>query len=155
MVKAATYEFRNPPLYYALLGTLSGLRHPVASVYLMRLVSALINAALITAALAAAFQLSRGLLPVLGILTAMTPMFYFLAGSVNPNGVEIAAAICLWASLLVLFHGPIEPDGRLVARAGLAFLMLVLSRGPGLAFAWAILILIACASYGLTGLWEV
>jgi hypothetical protein len=58
-------------------------------------------------------------------------MVFYLAGSVNPNGVEIAAAIALWATLLALLRAPVTPlaEGRLVARAGVALVVLALTRG--------------------------
>jgi hypothetical protein len=34
----------------------------------------------------------------IGVILAATPMTFFLAGSVNPNGLEIASAICFWTT---------------------------------------------------------
>ena len=47
---------------------------------------------------------------------ATTPMALFLSGSVNPNAVEIAAGIALWATLLGWFARP-DPGARFTSGA--------------------------------------
>jgi hypothetical protein len=118
-----------PPAFYAVTG-LPSLPFPSATgVYLMRAVSAAISGALLASAVASASCLPRPRLLVAGIALAITPMVFFLAGSVNPSGVEIAAAVCLWAAFAVLLLVPEAPDqGRLLARVGVAGSILALSR---------------------------
>jgi len=45
---------------------------------------------------------SRRGLSLLGLIVALTPMAVFLGASVSPNGIEIAAAVALWAAMLRL-----------------------------------------------------
>jgi hypothetical protein len=58
-------------------------------------------------------------------------MTMFLAGTVNPNSLEIAAAICLWASAMALALEDAGIDRRILARAGLAAFVLAQVRGLG------------------------
>jgi hypothetical protein len=118
-----------PPAFYAVVG-LPSLPFPSATgVYLMRGISAAICGALLASAVASAWALPRPRLLVSGIAFAVTPMVLFLAGSVNPSGIEIAAAVCLWAALGVVLLVPDAPDrGRLLARVGVAGSILALSR---------------------------
>lgn len=42
-----------------------------------------------------------------------------MAATINPSGIEISAAICLWASGLAMrLDGAVVPDRRLLARVG-------------------------------------
>jgi hypothetical protein len=98
-----TYVGRYNPLYYAVVGIPSLFSTDDAGVYAMRLLSAAISAVLVTLAVLAARQAPRPWLALLGIAFALTPMTLFLGGAINPNGMEIAGAICLWtAGLLAL-----------------------------------------------------
>ncbi len=45
---------------------------------------------------------SKGRLLLVGVLVAATPTTIFLASVINPNGLEITAALCLWCSGLIL-----------------------------------------------------
>jgi hypothetical protein len=95
-----------PPLYFALVGLPGRLFPRQAGLYLMRLMSALICAGLLAAAVKALQRVMNPGRAVVGVLVAVTPMTLFLAGSVNPSGFEICAGIALWAHLLaVLRHG--------------------------------------------------
>jgi len=91
-----------PPLYFALVGWPSRLLSSTRAVSLMRLVSALLAAVLLGSAVRALRQAVRPGLALAGVLVAVTPMTQFLAGSVNPNGFEIAAAVALWAHVLAV-----------------------------------------------------
>lgn len=130
---------RNPPFYYFIVGLPSLVFTSVEGIYLMRLVSAAMCAAFLASAFASARLFARARVMIMALGLALTPMVLFLAGAVNPNGVEIAAAICLWASLAALLLVPgHEHNGRLVARVGLAACAMVLTRA--LAPGWLLLI---------------
>ena len=102
-VPTHTYVGRYDPVYYGMVGIPSRLGTGAAGVYAMRMVSAGISAALVTLAVLAALRAARPSLALVGVAFALTPMVLFLGGSVNPNGMEITAAICLWsAGLLAL-----------------------------------------------------
>lgn len=138
-----TYQFRNPPPYYVVVGLPSLLFTGVAGVYVMRLVSAAIASALLASALASAIESERRV-AVLGVFVAATPVAWFLAGQINPNGMEIAAAICLWSSTIAIATASGQPSPRLVRRAGVALTLLVVARG--LSPAYALVVLAASAS---------
>lgn len=123
-----------PPAFYAVVGLPSVPFPSTTGVYLMRVVSAAICGALLASALASARLVTAPRLVIAGVAAAVTPQVLFLAGSVNPNGVEIAAAISLWTSLAVLLTSDVEQrdhgTGRLFARVAIAGAVLALSR-PG------------------------
>jgi hypothetical protein len=124
-----SYIGRYPPTYYSFLGWTTRLDTGVTGFYAMRLASAVLNALL----LATAFALSR-LAPrfrylTVALLVAVTPEVLLLAGSINPNGQEIAAGILAWVavSIAVLWEGPVLPRKVLVA-AVVACSLLALTR---------------------------
>ncbi len=107
-VVTSTYMGRYPPGYHLLVGLPSRWAVSPLGVHLMRLVSAAAAAALLASALATARSDRSGAL-LAGLTLAVTPMLLFLAGSVNPNGLEVAAAVGLWVSLLALARGAPAP----------------------------------------------
>lgn len=119
-----------PPLYYLLVGWGGRVSESSRGVYLMRLASALAGAVLLAWAARALLRVLRPPLAVLSVLVAATPMVYFLAGSVNPNGFEIAASVAVWAHVLAIVRWRERGDapvprallvGLLVTGALLAF----------------------------------
>lgn len=128
LVSAGTLAGHYQPLYYAVVG-LGSLAFPgSAGLYVMRLLSAGVNAFFLASALQSARAWRSGL-GLVGVLVAVTPMVYFLGAGVNPSGLEITAAVCVWTSLLALFAAPVQADRRLIARVSLAASALVLIRG--------------------------
>jgi hypothetical protein len=128
-VPVETYVGRYPPLYYLIVGLPSLAVTTARGIYLMRLVSALLNAVLVSLALSAVVRWSAKPLLLVGVMAAATPLVWFLGGVVNPSGFEIAAALCLWTSgaILVLEHAAAPPPGLVALVAG-AFAVLVLAR---------------------------
>lgn len=140
-----TQAGRYPPLYYALVGLPTLVWPSEAGVRLMRLLSCLLCAGFLAGALSAAAGAGavRSVKPpeppaslspirwlVTGVAVAVSPMVLFLAGTVNPNALEIAAAVCLWTCGLALACRPVPLAGSgLVSGAGLAACTLVLTRG--------------------------
>ncbi|WP_345763832.1 DUF2142 domain-containing protein [Diaminobutyricibacter sp. McL0608] len=101
------------PIYYYLVGWPSLLTdNGSVGVYAMRIASALLGALLLAWAFQAALSSIRARWLPFGLLLVTGPMVLYLLGSVNPNGVEIAAAAALWASLLRLLE---RHDDRLEA----------------------------------------
>ncbi len=149
-VLTTTYVGRYPPLYYALTGLPSLLTVSTTGIYLMRLVSALIGATLLALAVMTVVAWSRRSFLLVGVLLAATPMTLFLSGVVNPSGMEICAAICMWTSGLVLVAERAQhPPGGLVAVFVVATTGLVLSRG--LSVLWAAMIVAFLAFVGRGG----
>lgn len=126
LVTVTTYVGRYPPLYYLAVGWPSLLFPSATGVYLMRLVSALLSALFLASAFESALVLANRRLAVLGVAVAGTPMVFYLGGTINPNGLEISAAICAWASGLALVKDE-RPgvDRRLLARTAVSAAVLV------------------------------
>ena len=124
-----TYVGRYPPLYYLIVGLPSRLAVSARGVYLMRLASALLDAIFVSLALFAVVRWSRNRLLLLAVMAGATPTVWFLGGVVNPSGLEICAAICLWTSGTVLLfeHADAPPPGLVALVAG-AFAAFVLTR---------------------------
>ena len=129
IVTALTYVGRYPPLYYLLIGWPSYLGTKT-SIYLMRAMSVLVNAAMLALALAAAYRWSRSALVMPALAVASTPMVFFLASVVNPSGLEITSSIAMWTSagVLVVDH-PRHPPTGLIAVLAASTSTVVLTRG--------------------------
>jgi hypothetical protein len=66
-----------------------------------------------------------------GVVLAATPQVICLGGVVNPSGLELSVAICLWSTLLALIRTPdVSSNGLLVGVAGLSAAMLAAIRPP-------------------------
>jgi hypothetical protein len=123
---------RYPPLYYALVGWISVFFTTSKGVFAMRLVTGLLAAAFVASASVTAAGLAARRFAGLGLAVALTPMTYFLFGTVNPSALEIAAAISLWLAGYGLLHGSADGvDRALVRRATAAGVALALCRGLG------------------------
>ena len=141
-----SYMTRYPPLYYAIEGAV--LRTGVAAnlsgprvLYGARLSSAILS--LLTVAFGV-FLLARrfpGRIVLLATLLALPAMAWFLAASVNPNGLEIAAAFLLAAGVLSMRFDVAAGvrSGAAVVAVPLGTLLLAWSRP--LSWVWAALIL--------------
>jgi hypothetical protein len=110
---------RYPPPYYAAVGWPTLLDPGRVGFYAMRFLSVGVNAALLAAALACAAAVRRLRFLAIGVIVAATPMTLILTGAINPNGIEISAAICTWVALTVALLSDDErlPRGVLVALA--------------------------------------
>lgn len=118
IVAAPTSAGINSPIYYALVGWPTLLLSGDAALYAMRIVSALLSAALFAVAVSSLSQLSRGRWTYAAAAAAVTPMLLFLGGSINPNAVEITAAAALFTSLALVLRRP-SPGALLWERAAL------------------------------------
>jgi hypothetical protein len=102
----------------------------------MRAVKALLALALIAAAFFLLWTPEERSLPAVGLLVTMTPMVVFLAATVNPSGLEIAAAIAFFAALLRVRRAR-APHPAVWAALGASGVVLSLSRGQ--APVWVVL----------------
>ena len=98
----STYVGHYPPLYYAIVGLPTLITSQPVALYLMRLVSGALSAAFLAAAFCAGLRCKRHLLAPFGVALAVTPMALSIAGVVNPSGLEVSTAICLWSTALAL-----------------------------------------------------
>jgi len=146
-VRVGTYVGHYPLLYYAVVGLPSLLTDRVTGLYLMRMLSAMLSAALLALAFAVALEWGGSPLLVGALVVVGTPTELLLAASVNPSGLEIAAAICVWAvgSIFVLDRASDPPRGLLLAGAG-AGCVLALTRP--ISTLWLFLIVAVLAAAG-------
>ena len=129
LVYTTTYVGRYPPLYYLLVGLPSLFSVSSFAVRTMRAIGAAISAILLGLAIATAATWSRSRLLIVAIAVATTPLVLFLSGAVNPNSMEIAAAVCAWVAgiVLVLEHVD-DPPRALVVVFVAAGVVMELSR---------------------------
>ncbi len=104
----------------------------------MRILSAALAAALIASALTTIVRASGRRVAVVGVVLAVPPMAFYLFGTVNPSGLEIAAAVATWCTLPALLLGSGSPTAREVTRTVVAITLLAAARPLGPAFAVAI-----------------
>ena len=116
-VRVTTTAGAYPPPFYAVVGVPTALLPPAAAVLAGRLLHAAAVALLLAAATAAAWDVGGRWL-VVGVIVAVTPAVPYLAGGINPSGIEIASALALWVGGLELVVRPGPRPARLVAAAG-------------------------------------
>lgn len=134
LARAYTDEHRSLPPYYAIVGLPTLIWTSTTGFYLMRVISALMCAALLASAFLSARDFPSPRFGVLGVAIATTPEVLFLSGLVNSNALEGAAAICFWSSLLALALRARPPSSHLIVRTTVAFTALVACRGLSLFF---------------------
>lgn len=142
-VDAVTPAGRYNPLYYVGVGLPTFFPPGNAVLYAMRLVSAALCTFFLALGMRSLAQTPNARWAVPGAAAALGPMVVFLASTVNPAGIEIAAAFALWCQLLTLLRHP-DP-GRTVSRMGwiaLSTVVLVNARGLSLLYC-AVIVAIA------------
>ncbi|MFL6115868.1 MAG: DUF2142 domain-containing protein [Catenulispora sp.] len=105
------------PAYYFPVGLPSLVLPGIGALYGMRLMSALLNAALLATAVGVAAGWRRPGWPVLGVVVCGTPMTLFLSGTVNSNGMEATAAVLAWTAGLSLALDTDPRPGQVTRRA--------------------------------------
>ncbi|WP_018349105.1 DUF2142 domain-containing protein [Longispora albida] len=147
-VKVYSAAARYSPVYYAVVGLPLLVSPDLDGIIAARVLSAALSAALLATALAIAWRLRNRYL-VGGLLLVSTPMMMNLAGSVNPNGLEIAAGVLAWVSLLAIVRGEGAPGRLLLWSAGVsgALLLTVRHLGPVLLG----IIVLACLVFAKRG----
>lgn len=131
------------PVYYAVVGWPTLLAFDDAAVYLMRLVSAAWCAAMLAGALAIALRFDRHRWLGVGVVVAVTPQIAFLSGTINPNSVEIAAAVLTWTAGLAIAASPTPAPTSWFRWFAVGATSMVLMRQ--LSPFWLVGILAACA----------
>ncbi|MEU8921666.1 DUF2142 domain-containing protein [Kitasatospora sp. NPDC048545] len=131
--RVGTRAGRYNPVYYALVGWPMALWPNWLGLTLARLVSAGLVAALLASAAHSLVAWTRHRIAAAGLLVAVTPITAHLAGSINPNGIEIAAGVALVAALIPTLLDPEQPLRRAaMVQIGIAgsVLMTVRALGP-------------------------
>lgn len=118
------------PLFYAVAGIPFRFFDRGVSLLLARVWAGFLAAAFIASTVVTArnSDFRRWLLPA--TLLACTPMLFYIAGVMNPSGVEIASALLLWVASLSIFCGQ-RVHGRVVWRFAVAACVLLLIRQLG------------------------
>jgi hypothetical protein len=137
---------RYSPVYYLAVGVPLVASPNLTGLLLARLLSAFLASLLVASAVTALLRTGRRLVG-LAIALCCTPLTVDLFGSINPNGLEIAAGVLVFGSLLALARAPGDRlDERttrvLVQLAALGSLLLLTIRelGP----VWLALNIVAC-----------
>ncbi|MCU1514590.1 MAG: hypothetical protein JWO10_1680 [Microbacteriaceae bacterium] len=99
------------PAYYATVGWPTLFLEGSAGVYAMRIISALIAAVFLAWAFQAAFASRRTRWMPAAVAFLASPMVLYMAGSVTPQGLEIASGAALWIGLMRLLQG-FDPSGE-------------------------------------------
>ena len=107
IVDSSTTAGLYNPLYYAIVGWPSLIAADSSGIYAMRLVSGVVTSAFLAAGFWLIAGWRRRVIPILGYLTAVTPMVLFLNGTVNPNALEIGATLAAFVGVLTVVR---EPD---------------------------------------------
>jgi hypothetical protein len=104
---------RYPPWYYGLVGVPVVVAAQPTKVVAYRLVSAALCVALLTIAMFVAKRALRRDVAAVQ-LAALTPMALFLFASVNPNAIEIAGFVAIWACLTRVTTDVVVPRHLLI-----------------------------------------
>jgi hypothetical protein len=110
-VRVVSWVGRYNPLYYLLVGGPLRFWPDMTGIVLSRILAALLSSAFAAAAAVVAIRTRRPLL-LAALLTVLTPTTIALSSTVNPNGVEITAALLLWVCLADL----VRPGSALPAQ---------------------------------------
>lgn len=127
-VEAASRAGTYPPPYYLAVGWPSLVLSPFRSLHAMRALSVVLATAFLTVGLEALLRTDRRGLALLGGLLGLTPMLLFLAGSVNPNGLEAAATFAVFATSAAALVGSGAVDRATVFGLAVAVVALSWSR---------------------------
>jgi hypothetical protein len=130
-VSVASAASRYNPLFYWAIGRPAQVFEGAASLYAMRLVSALLCSVVLCAAAWTVTRWARTVWPFVGLLAVLTPVCMYSTAIAAPNGLEICAAAGLWLALFATTR--VAPSGvRAQVIAAACFAMpLALVRGLG------------------------
>jgi hypothetical protein len=149
-VLTQTYVGRYPPFYYALVGLPTLALVSVKGIYGARLVSGALSAALLALAVTSLRRCRGAPLLGAGVAVAITPMALYLASVINPNGLEVAAAISAWVAVMALVsEQPTRTSPFVVGALGVSVATLLLTRA--LSPLWAVAALAAMVVLGRSG----
>jgi hypothetical protein len=125
--RAPSTAARYNPAYYAVVGLGSFGTSPTHASYVMRIISAALAAFFIAWAFTSAARSKRPRFAQTAVVFTCTPMVGFLAGSINPNSLEIAAAMSAWVNGALLL---LNNDGEafFTRRLAISLIALVVTR---------------------------
>ena len=156
VVNAATGAGRYNPIYYAAVGGPLALWPNWTGLILARLISAALCAAFLASALVSCVQWWRTPILLGGLLIAVTPLMIHLTGGVNPNAVEIAASISLFAAIIpLMLSRDNAATGAWIRRAAIAALLIaqLRSMGPEIVVGALLVMLVPPVRHRIRELW--
>ncbi|MBC7760640.1 MAG: DUF2142 domain-containing protein [Candidatus Saccharibacteria bacterium] len=143
------------PIYYILVGWPSLLFRDSTGIFAMRFVSGILSSLFLALGVMMISTWRRRAVPLAAYAIALTPMFFFLNGAVNPNTLEIAGTLATFVGMLSIV---LHPDrSLLVSRAVVVIVAASLAvNSRGLSFVWIAVALFAplvfCSRQELFGL---
>lgn len=142
-----------PPLFHALIGVPTLFVQGEAGAYAMRLTNALMCSILIGLALCSMARKLSGTSLVLASTLSLTPMTFFVSGTVNPSGLAAATGLAIFSSLALADHRE-SPQNFDMHLAGSAAFILLLIRRDSVHWAavCAVALMFICGKSYLSGL---
>jgi hypothetical protein len=120
------------PIYYWVTAWPVAVWPDWTGILLARLLNGAAMSALLASAVVAASRWTRHGAVLAGLVVGVTPMVAHLGGAVNPNGLEIAAAVALFTGLIaLLLEKGTELNRGAVALTGVSASVLVIPRSLG------------------------
>lgn len=154
LVPEETWVGYYPPLYYLLVGWPSLFLFAGKAIYAMRLMSALLGAALLAGAFFSATEARSKALLVPATAALATPYLFSYIAVINPSGMEMASALCAWTSAIALVDNPEGPlRRRILVRFVIAMVVLAQVRDMGPLFA-AVIAIAMSGWYGVRSSWS-
>ena len=138
-----TWQWRSPPAYHLFIGLPTFVIRDTRVLYLMRLMSVAVCAALLASALLSLSESLPGPIARLGLLVGLTPMTLFLFGTVNTTLSRSWQRSRLGAPALRSLPKPTRLLGAGLSTAGIAAIILAITRTPSLV--WLAIILSVCS----------
>ncbi|MFD4423048.1 DUF2142 domain-containing protein [Agromyces sp. NPDC058484] len=140
------------PFYYAMVGWPSlFIQNTEAAVLAMRAVSALICSAFLAVAFTMLMRWSGRLIVGIGVIAAITPMWFFLAGAVNPNALEVASGLALLTAFLAVLKDGSARVPRAFDLGVIAVSAIVLASSRSMSPLWVAMIGIMALIYAPPG----
>lgn len=133
----------STPVFYLAVGWPTIVLDGAKGLYAMRLVGAALCSALLALAFVALRSLPRFRWATLALAVGVTPMTLFLCGTVNPNGLEVAATTAVFALLAATFCSPAARGALAWRIAGVAVVSVLLVNTRSIALLWLLLALVA------------
>ncbi|MEI6700655.1 MAG: DUF2142 domain-containing protein, partial [Actinomycetota bacterium] len=129
LVAAGTHSAEYPPMYYLAVGVPLAIQPTEGGLWAMRFVADFLVAIFLALAVLAIHRHSSNRFLWLGLLLGVTPQVIYLGGIINPSGLEIAASICFWVSVVILTtEWTPEPSRGLLAIIAFSGAVLVFCR---------------------------
>ncbi len=140
LVTGYTTATLNTPVFYAITGLPTLFLDGNKAMYAMRAMVALMCSALLAIAFMAIAQLPRRRWTLFSVAVAVTPMVLFLSGTINPNAVEVCAAVATLALMTLIFREDSSGSVLLERIALLALSVFLLVNTRSLSLFWLLII---------------